>query len=78
MKKYLILTFIILVQVSFSQNYNNRLYSYNIESIKYFKYDNVNIFADLKSISDVINETPEQLVKSIFSCTNKEWDIKNT
>ena len=59
----------------FSQQYN-RIYSYNIEDISYFKYDRVKVFSTLKSVTEVKNETPEQLVQSVFSCSSKEWDIK--
>jgi len=38
----------------------------------------VKVFSTLKSVTEVKNETPEQLVQSVFSCSSKEWDIKNT
>ncbi|MDO4230308.1 MAG: hypothetical protein Q4C98_10870 [Capnocytophaga sp.] len=75
--RVLILLFI-LVQIVYSQEYNNRVYSYNIEEMSYFKYENVKIFATLKDISQVENKTPEQLAQSILSCSSREWDIKNT
>lgn len=67
-----------LVQIAYSQKYNNRVYSYNIEEMSYFKYENVKIFATLNDISEAGNKTPEQLVQSILSCSSREWDIKNT
>lgn len=76
-KKYLLISMYLVMHCIFSQQYNNRIYSYNIEDVTYFKYDGVKIFATLKSITEVKNKTPEQLAQSIFSCSSKEWDIKN-
>lgn len=77
-KKNIFALLFMFVQILYSQEYNNRVYSYNIEKISYFKYENVNIFATLKNISEVENKTPEQLAQSILSCSSREWDIKNT
>ncbi len=77
MKRYFILLFLISFKIH-SQELDNRIYSYNIESIKYFKYENINVYADLKNVNEVTNDTPEELLQSIFSCSNKNWDIKNT
>lgn len=77
-KTSFVMLLFILIQTLHSQEYNNRVYSYNIEKINYFKYENVNIFATLKNISEVENKTPEQLAQSILSCSSREWDIKNT
>ena len=76
-KIYILISMYFVIHCIFSQQYN-RIYSYNIEDISYFKYDRVKVFSTLKSVTEVKNETPEQLVQSVFSCSSKEWDIKNT
>lgn len=78
MKQTLIFISCLITQVLFSQQYGNRIYSYNLENISYYKYENLNVYVSLKNISNVTNETPEKLAESIFSCSSKEWDIKNT
>lgn len=78
MKKYLTIISLITIHFFYSQEYNNRLYSFIIEDIKYFKYEDINIYASINDIKDVKNETPEQLAESIISCTNKEWEILNS
>lgn len=76
-KIYILISMYFVIHCIFSQQYN-RIYSYNIEDISYFKYDRVKVFSTLKSVTEVKNETPGQLVQSVFSCSSKEWDIKNT
>ena len=53
MKKYLTIISLITIQFFYSQEYNNRLYSFIIEDIKYFKYEYVNIYASINYIKDV-------------------------
>ncbi|GIM53340.1 hypothetical protein CAPN004_23690 [Capnocytophaga cynodegmi] len=77
-KKNVLMLLFILTQVMYSQEYNNRVYSYGIEEMSYFKYENVKIFATLEDISQAENKTPEQLAQSILSCSSREWDVKNT
>ena len=52
MKKILILFSFVIIQSSFSQEYNNRLYSFNLDNITYYKYENTNIYANLNDIPD--------------------------
>lgn len=77
-KKEIFALLFMFAQTLYSQEYNNRVYSYNTEKMSYFKYENIKIFATLKNISEVENKTPEQLAQSILSCSSREWDIKNT
>ena len=78
MKKLISLIVILFFQSIFSQNFDNRLYSYNIDEIKYYKYENEKIFATIEDISNVDNSSPEKLIQSVISCKNKEWEILNT
>ena len=77
-KSLMLLVFVFCLQNGYSQNFNNRLYSYNIDDISYYKYENVKVFGLLEDMSKVENFYPEQLVQSIISCSNRDWDILNT
>lgn len=78
-KNYLILLFSLLSLKAVAQEKGARLLSSNINDIYFYKYEeSFKIKAELVSQSDAKNLFPEQLLQSILSSTNYDWDIYNT
>lgn len=69
---------LLLVQSIFSQEKGSRTYSFNINEIGFYKYEKEFKIKATKDFKNIKNEFPEDLMQSILSCSNEEWEIFNT
>ena len=69
---------ILLVQSIYSQEKGARSYSSNIDEIGFYKYNSDFKVKATKDFKTIKNEFPEDLMQSILSCSNEEWEIFNT
>jgi hypothetical protein len=77
--KLILLTFLIICRIGIAQEKGQRIFSGNIESIYFNKYQpGFKIKAEFKNQSQAKNENPEELMQSILSCTNEDWEIYQT
>ena len=75
---YFVLILFLFFQVSNAQERSNRIYSYNISEISFYKYNSKFQVKATKEFKNIKNEFPEDLMRSILSCSNQEWEIFNT
>jgi hypothetical protein len=81
MKMKKIINFLILLLIStstFSQEKGARTYSYIINEIGFYNYQQGFKVKGTKDFKTIKNEFPEDLMQSILSCSNEEWEIFNT
>jgi hypothetical protein len=79
MKKIInILILLSITQSVFSQEKGARTYSFNISEIGFYKYQQGFKIKATKDFKTIKNEYPEDLMQSVLSCSNEEWEIFNT
>jgi hypothetical protein len=76
--KIKILILLLITQSNFSQEKGARSYSFNINEILFYKYNSDFKVKATKDFKAIKNEFPEDLMQSILSCSNEEWEIFNT
>jgi hypothetical protein len=79
MKKTIRILLILLVfKSSYSQEKGARTYSFDLNEIGFYKYEPEFKIKATKDFKAIKNEFPEDLMQSILSCSNEEWEIYNT
>ncbi|WP_375604869.1 hypothetical protein [Flavobacterium davisii] len=71
-------TLLLFFQNTYCQEKSNRIYSFNLTEIYFYKYKPEFIIKATKDFKNIKNEFPEELIQSILSCSNEEWEIFNT
>ncbi|GIQ60063.1 hypothetical protein ACHRVW_17125 [Flavobacterium collinsii] len=69
---------ILLSQNFYAQEKGPRIYSSDIDEFIFYRYQTAYKIKATKDFKTVKNEFPEDLMQSIISCSNEEWEIFNT
>ncbi|GAA3769952.1 hypothetical protein GCM10022423_24440 [Flavobacterium ginsengiterrae] len=62
----------------YSQEKGSRMYSFDIDEFNFYKYQAEFKIKATKDFKTIKNEFPEDLMQSIISCSDEEWEIFNT
>ncbi|WP_017498220.1 hypothetical protein [Flavobacterium sp. WG21] len=69
---------ILLSQNFYAQEKGPRIYSSDIDEFIFYRYQTAYKIKATKDFKTIKNEFPEDLMQSIISCSNEEWEIFNT